>query len=91
VLGLIAADCPLSHFHTCTLGGIGVLTPIKRTKDGKTFYCLQYGSNGRHVSKYVLAEEVGAYREHCETSMNESPSSGQRTARGLIGGVRVVE
>lgn len=44
----------------------GVLTPIKRTKDGRTFYCLQYGRNGRHVSKYVPAEEAGAYREATE-------------------------
>jgi len=41
----------------------GVLTPIKRTKDGRTFYCLQYGRGGRHVSKYVPAEEAEAYRE----------------------------
>ena len=41
----------------------GVLTPIKRTKDGKTFYCLQYGRNGRHVSRYVPAEEAEAYIE----------------------------
>ena len=44
----------------------GVLTPIKRTKDGKTFYCLQYGRNGKHVSKYIPAEEAGAYREATE-------------------------
>ena len=44
----------------------GVLTPIKRTKDGKTFYCLQYGRNGRHVSKYVPADEADAYREATE-------------------------
>ena len=41
----------------------GVLTPIKRPKDGRTFYCLQCGRNGRHVSKYVPAEEAEAYRE----------------------------
>ena len=44
----------------------GVLTPIKRTKDGKTFYCLQYGRNGKHVSKYVPADQVEAYREATE-------------------------
>ena len=44
----------------------GVLTPIKRTKDGKTFYCLQYGRGGRHVSKYVPAEQAEAYREATE-------------------------
>lgn len=44
----------------------GVLTPIKRTKDGKTFYCLQYGRNGKHVSKYVPADEADAYREATE-------------------------
>jgi len=44
----------------------GVLTPIKRTKDGRTFYCLQYGRNGRHVSRYVPADEAEAYREATE-------------------------
>ena len=44
----------------------GVLTPIKRTKDGRTFYCLQYGRNGRHVSRYVPADEAKAYREATE-------------------------
>lgn len=44
----------------------GVLTPIKRTKDGKTFYCLQYGRNGKHVSRYVPADEAEAYREATE-------------------------
>ena len=44
----------------------GVLTPIKRTKDGRTFYCLQYGRGGKHVSKYVPAEEAEAYREATE-------------------------
>lgn len=44
----------------------GVLTPIKRTKGGKAFYCLQYGRNGRHVSRYVPADEAEAYREATE-------------------------
>ena len=44
----------------------GVLTPIKRTKDGKTFYCLQYGRDGKHVSRYVPADEAEAYREATE-------------------------
>ena len=44
----------------------GVLTPIKRTKDGKAFYCLQYGRGGKHVTKYVPPEQVGAYREATE-------------------------
>ena len=44
----------------------GTLTPIKRTKAGKTFYCLQYRSNGRHVSRYVPAEAAEAYREATE-------------------------
>ena len=44
----------------------GVLTPIKRTRSGKAFYCLQYGRKGRHVSRYVAAEEADAYREATE-------------------------
>ena len=44
----------------------GVLTPIKRTREGKVFYCLQYGRKGRHVSRYVAAEEADAYREATE-------------------------
>ena len=44
----------------------GTLTPIKRTKAGKTFYCLQYRRNGRHVCRYVPAEAADAYREATE-------------------------
>ena len=44
----------------------GVLTPTKRTKDGKTFCCLQYGRNGKHVSRCVPADEAEAYREATE-------------------------
>ena len=44
----------------------GVLTPIKRTREGQVFYCLQYGRKGRHVSRYVAAEEADAYREATE-------------------------
>ena len=44
----------------------GVLTPIKRTREGKVFYCLQYGRKGKHVSKYVAPDEVAAYREATE-------------------------
>lgn len=41
----------------------GVLTPIKTTRDGKRFFCLQYTRNGRHVSRYVPEGELEAYRE----------------------------
>lgn len=44
----------------------GVLTPIKRTREGRVFYCLQYGRKGRHVSKYITPDEVEAYREATE-------------------------
>ena len=44
----------------------GVLTPIKTSKAGKVFYCLQYGRKGKHVSKYVPADELDAYREATE-------------------------
>ena len=44
----------------------GTLTPIKRTRSGKTFYCLQYRKNGRHVCRYVPAEAAEAYREATE-------------------------
>ena len=44
----------------------GVLTPIKTAKSGKEFYCLQYGRRGRHVSKYIPADELEAYREATE-------------------------
>ena len=44
----------------------GVLTPIKTAKTGKVFYCLQYGRRGKHVSKYVPADELEAYREATE-------------------------
>ena len=44
----------------------GVLTPIKTSKTGKVFYCLQYGRRGKHVSKYVPADELEAYREATE-------------------------
>ena len=41
----------------------GVLTPIKTSKSGKEFFCLQYGRKGKHVSKYIPADELDAYRE----------------------------
>ena len=44
----------------------GVLTPIKTAKTGRVFYCLQYGRKGKHVSKYVPAGELDAYREATE-------------------------
>lgn len=44
----------------------GVLTPIKTSKTGKVFYCLQYGRKAKHVSKYVPADELEAYREATE-------------------------
>ena len=40
----------------------GVLTPIKTSKSGKEFFCLQYGRKGKHVSKYIPADELEAYR-----------------------------
>ena len=44
----------------------GRLACTNRSKGGAPFYCLQYGRKGRHVSRYVAAEEADAYREATE-------------------------
>ena len=44
----------------------GTLSPIKTAKSGRVFYCLQYGRKGRHVTKYIPAAELEAYREATE-------------------------
>ena len=43
----------------------GTLSPIKTAKSGRVFYCLQYGRKGRHVTKYMPAAELEAYRAAC--------------------------
>ena len=45
----------------------GRLACTNRSKGGAPFYCLQYTRKGRHVTKYVPAAEVDAYREATES------------------------
>ena len=44
----------------------GRLACTNRSKSGVPFYCLQYTKDGRHVTRYVPAAQVEAYREATE-------------------------
>lgn len=44
----------------------GRLSVSNSAKNGTRFHCLQYRRKGKHVSKYVPAEELEAYREATE-------------------------
>ena len=40
----------------------GRLSVSNSAKNGKSFYCLQYRRKTKHVSKYIPADELEAYR-----------------------------
>ena len=44
----------------------GRLACTNRSKSGVPFYCLQYTKAGRHVTQYIPAAQVKAYREATE-------------------------
>ena len=44
----------------------GRLACTNMSKSGVPFYCLQYTKDGRHVTQYIPAAQVEAYREATE-------------------------
>ena len=44
----------------------GRLACTNRSRSGVPFYCLQYTKDGRHVTQYIPAAQVEAYREATE-------------------------
>ena len=44
----------------------GRLACTNMSKSGVPFYCLQYTKDGRHVTQYIPAAQVAAYREATE-------------------------